>query len=71
MSVVDLAAERDRREAEAWDRFVAAKTRADRTLRIEDGREAAKAWSAFLELFQTPAQTAWIKGAAARFEKRT
>ncbi|CAO4179515.1 hypothetical protein EEDFHM_03534 [Methylorubrum populi] len=70
MGLVDLATERERRETEAWDRFVAAKIQADTTLRIEDGREAARAWSAFLELYQTPGQTEWLGATVTRFERR-
>lgn len=70
MAVVDLASERDRREAEIWDRYVAAKELADRTRRIEDGRLAARAWSAWLELYQTPDQTEFMAGTVTTFGRR-
>lgn len=71
MGIVDLAAERDRREAEAFDRFVAAKTRVDETLRFEDGREAARAWRAFVQVCMTAEQIRWLGGTVTPFERRT
>ncbi|KQQ23714.1 hypothetical protein ASF53_05150 [Methylobacterium sp. Leaf123] len=71
MGIVDLAAERDRREAEAFDRFVTAKNRADETLRFEDAREAASAWRAFVELGMTAEQIRWLGGTVTPFERRT
>lgn len=70
MGLIDLAAERDRREAEAWDRFVSAKSRADETLRFEDGREAARAWSAFVQVCMTAEQVRWLGQTVTPFERR-
>jgi hypothetical protein len=70
MSVVSLRAERDRRETEAWDRYVAAKTLADDTHNIEHGRAAAKAWGEFIDLFATPTQAEFIGNSVERFGRR-
>lgn len=70
MGLVDLRAERDRREAEAWDRFVVAQSRAYETLRYEDGREAARAWRAFVEAGMTADQVRWLGGNVTSFERR-
>ena len=70
MRVVDLNAERERREADAWTAYVAAKEQADRSARIEDGRRAARAWCAWLELYQTPAQSAFMGATVTTFGRR-
>lgn len=62
MSVVSLSSERDRRETEAWEHYVAARARADATHNIVDGKAAALAWRAWIELHMTPAQTQWMGG---------
>lgn len=67
MTVVNLNAERERRETEAWDAYVAARNLADRTHQIEDGRRAARAWCAFLELYQTPAQSEFMGATVTTF----
>ncbi len=69
-NVLNLQAERERRETEAWLAYTAAKERADRTHNVEDGRKAGLAWRAFLELYQTPAQTEFMGGSVARLERR-
>lgn len=70
MSVVNLNAARENREEEAWAAYVAAKETADCTRNIEDGRLAARAWCAFLELYQTPAQSAFMGATVTTFGRR-
>ncbi len=70
MSVVCLRAERERREAEAWDRYVAAKSLADETHSLEHGRAAKRAWHEFIDLFATPAQAEFIGATAQLFGRR-
>lgn len=38
-------------QTEAWTRYVDARRKADRTLKMTDGIAAAKAWNAFLDVF--------------------
>ncbi len=70
MSIVDLAIERERRESEAWEAYVRAKARADETHNLEDGRLAARAWCAFLDLYQTPAHAALMASTVHSFGRR-
>lgn len=69
-SVVNLTAERERRETEAWERYVAARNRADETLLVEDGTQAARAWCAFLSLFLTEAQAEFMGGSVVSMRRR-
>lgn len=71
MSLVSLSQERERREADAWERYVQAKVRADATHDIEDGRLAARAWCAFLDLYQTPSQNAFMGSTVHAFGRRS
>jgi hypothetical protein len=70
MSVVNLNTERERREAAAWAAYVSAKDLADRSRNIEDGKRAARAWCAFLELYQTPAQSEFMGATVSTFGRR-
>lgn len=70
MSIVSLITERERRQEDAWAAYVSAKALADRSLTIEDGRLAARAWCAFLELYQTPAQTDFMSATVTAFGRR-
>jgi len=70
MTVVNIAAERERRETEAWDAYIAARNVAERTGRFEDGRLAARAWCAFIELYASPAQAAFMGATITTFGRR-
>ena len=48
---------RTEREMALWNAYVAALTLANRTLKFEDGRAAAKAFQAFMQLFCSPEGT--------------
>ena len=49
---IDVAAKkRDVTVQEAWDRFVEAKLRAERTLDLKDGIDSGKAYRQFIELY--------------------
>lgn len=45
---------RTERELALWNAYVAALTLANRTMKFEDGRAAAKAFQAFMQLFCSP-----------------
>ncbi len=70
MNVVSLSAERDRRESEAWQRYVAAKTLADETHSLEHGQAAKRAWQDFIDLFAPPAQAEFMEATAGMFGRR-
>lgn len=57
-NIASLTTERERRETEAWERYVAARNVAEATLRVEDGIAAGRAWRTFLDLFLSPTQAA-------------
>lgn len=61
MSVINLATARQDREAALWQAYVTAKSRADETLALDDGRAAGKAWRAFLEFYQSAEQSAAMR----------
>lgn len=49
---IDVATKRrDVTVQEAWDRYLAARDRADETRHLEDGIAAGKAWREWVELF--------------------
>lgn len=70
MSVIDFIGERERRETALWNDYVSARELADRTQNIEHGRVAARAWGAWIELFLTPAQSAFMGSTVTKFERR-
>ncbi len=70
MTVVNLDAERDRRQSEAWDRYATARRRADETLTFVDGQAAAKAWRDFIDLCMSSEQTGFVRGSVTRLERR-
>ena len=43
-----------------WDRYIAAKERADFTDQLEDGIAAARTWRAWLEQFMSDEQIAYL-----------
>jgi hypothetical protein len=49
--IVNLDSERDKRIDEAWAEYAAAAQKAQRTLDINDGLAAGRAWKRFLHLF--------------------
>lgn len=54
MTVIRLAAEREKRTSsmdELWQRYIEAEAQAKRSLAIEDGIRAGKAWRAWVEVF--------------------
>ncbi|WP_342152355.1 hypothetical protein [Methylorubrum sp. SB2] len=70
MSVIDLDAERDRRQAEAWARYATAREKADRTLAFADGMAAQQAYREFIDLCMTPAQQAFVRGTVTPIGRR-
>lgn len=56
--ILDLGAARLAREDAAFERYRLAKIKADQTLDFEDGREALRAWRAYLDLAMSPYQRA-------------
>lgn len=64
--VVSLNESRDMAERVKWLRYVDTARRAQQSLRIEDGREAGKAWRAWLDLAMSADQQAWLNGEASR-----
>lgn len=54
--VIDLVAEKEKRIDAAWRQYCAARLQAERTLAVEDGIEAGRAWRQWLDLFMTADQ---------------
>jgi len=55
-NVIDLEAEKERRVDAAWAVYCEARQQAERTLAVEDGIAAGKAWRRWLDLFMSPEQ---------------
>lgn len=70
MTIVNLDAERDRRQAEAWERYATARQHADRTLALTDGLAAQQAYREFIDLCLNAEQLAYVRGTVAPFGKR-
>lgn len=49
--IADIREQRRLTQEEAWEIYVAAQDKAKRTLRLEDGIAAGKAWGEFIALF--------------------
>lgn len=70
MTIIDISSERERRETEVWDCYIQARRRAEESESIEDGRIAARAWCAFIDLYLTPSQSAFMGGTVKTFGRR-
>lgn len=58
--VVSLAEHRDARIDALWQAYREAAEKAQRSLKLEDGISAGRAWRAWLDLFMTQEQSATI-----------
>lgn len=49
-------------KAKAWEEYVSAQLAAQKSMAIEDGIEAGRAWRRWLNLFMSPEQRQYLDG---------
>lgn len=64
--IINLHEHRDSVIDAKWAAYASAQQRAQKTLRIEDGKAAGRAWREWLNLWMTEEQRQWTGGADGR-----